>query len=95
MQDKASSAADPYRQPYDHKAVRSQFGRHLFAARRRAGLSQQKLSAKAEVSRDEISRCEHGAVCPRLDTALRLAAALHHDPGKFLRAVAVAVESSG
>ena len=94
MQAQAISA-DPYRQPYDHGAVRRQFGRHLLAARRQAGLSQEKLSARAEVSRDEISRCEHGAVCPRLDTALRLAGALHDDPGKFLRGVALAVETDG
>jgi predicted transcriptional regulator len=41
-------------------------------ARRRAGLSQRALAAKAGVPQPAIARIERGAVSPRLDTVLPL-----------------------
>jgi predicted transcriptional regulator len=47
-------------------------GRTLRYVRRRAGLSQRALAAKAGVPQPAIARIESGAVSPRLDTVLPL-----------------------
>lgn len=47
-------------------------GRLVRYARRRAGLTQRALAAKASVPQPAIARIERGAVSPRLDTVLPL-----------------------
>jgi transcriptional regulator with XRE-family HTH domain len=55
---------------------RERFARNLRAARRRAGLSQERLSALARLHRTEISLLERGERDPKLSTVCRLADAL-------------------
>ncbi len=55
---------------------RELFARNLRAARRRAGLSQERLSVLARLHRTEISLLERGERDPRLSTVFRLADAL-------------------
>jgi transcriptional regulator with XRE-family HTH domain len=55
---------------------RELFARNLRAARRRAGLSQERLSELARLHRTEISLLERGERDPRLTTVFRLADAL-------------------
>lgn len=47
-------------------------------ARRRAGLTQRELSARAGVAQPAIARIERGSVSPRLDTLDRLLSATGH-----------------
>ncbi|HEY2478524.1 MAG TPA: helix-turn-helix transcriptional regulator [Solirubrobacterales bacterium] len=60
------------------------FGRNLLLARRRHGLSQERLAARAGLSRDTIYKIEMGTRSPRLDTLLRLADTLGVDPCELL-----------
>lgn len=50
------------------------FGRNLSRQRRLAGLNQQDLGERAQMSRTEISAIERGLRLPRLDTILKVAA---------------------
>lgn len=52
-------------------------GENLRAARRRAGLTQEKLAEQVQVSTVFISQLETGARAPSLDTLLALSARLH------------------
>ena len=58
------------------REARSLFGENLRAHRERAGLSQERLSARARLHRTEISLIERGQRDPRLSTVVRLADAL-------------------
>lgn len=60
------------------------FGRNLYLARRRRGLSQEKLAERTGLCRDTIFKIEMGQRSPRLDTLLALADALGVDPGALL-----------
>lgn len=51
----------------------------LRTARRRAGLSQRSLAAKAGVPQSTVGRIETGVLEPRIDTLLRLLHASGHD----------------
>jgi transcriptional regulator with XRE-family HTH domain len=51
-------------------------GENLARRRRRAGLSQDELAVRASLHRTEVSLLERGMRLPRLDTAIKLAAAL-------------------
>jgi transcriptional regulator with XRE-family HTH domain len=53
-----------------------QIGRNVFMARRRAGFSQEELGALAGLHRTEVGMVEKGERLPRVDTLLKLAAAL-------------------
>jgi transcriptional regulator with XRE-family HTH domain len=55
---------------------RERFALNLRAARRAAGLSQERLSALARLHRTEISLLERGGRDPKLSTIFRLADAL-------------------
>lgn len=55
---------------------RKAFGRALKKARQDAGLSQQELADKANLSREHISRLENGDGVPGADTVSWLATAL-------------------
>src|SRR3954470_4403790 len=59
----------------DREAAR-RLGRNLWSARRRAGLSQEDLGALACLHRTEVGMVENGERLPRIDTLMKLAAAL-------------------
>jgi transcriptional regulator with XRE-family HTH domain len=61
------------------------FGRNLCLARRRRGLSQEKLAERTGLCRDTIYKIEMGLRSPRLDTLLTLADALEVDAEVLLR----------
>jgi transcriptional regulator with XRE-family HTH domain len=61
------------------------FGRNLFMARRRGGLSQAKLARRAGMSLDGVSKIELGLRSPRLATILALVDALGIDPCELLK----------
>lgn len=56
--------------------IARQFGINLGRARRRTGLSQEALAVLASLHRTEVGLLERGERCPRIDTAVKLAAAL-------------------
>jgi transcriptional regulator with XRE-family HTH domain len=60
------------------------FGRNLCLVRRRRGLSQEQLAARAGLSRDTIHKLEGGERFPRLATVLVLADSLVVDPCELL-----------
>jgi transcriptional regulator with XRE-family HTH domain len=64
--------------------VAAQFGDNLVRVRKSADMSQDELSVRASVHRTEISQLERGLRIPRIDTLVKLAAALgdvpHHVP---------------
>ncbi len=47
-------------------------GRHLREARRRSGLSQRALAARAGTSQSVVARIENGQTSPSVDTLVRL-----------------------
>ena len=59
------------------KKLLAAFGIHLRALRKSAGLSQQKLAFKADVSLSQISRLERGLLNPTLSTLSALTKALN------------------
>lgn len=59
----------------DREAAR-RLGKNLWTARRRAGYSQEDLGDLASLHRTEIGLLETGKRLPRIDTLMRLAAAL-------------------
>lgn len=56
--------------------IAAQFGDNLVRSRRLADISQDELSVRASVHRTEISQLERGLRIPRIDTLVKLAAAL-------------------
>jgi ribosome-binding protein aMBF1 (putative translation factor) len=75
-----------------HGKVRSedvavQFGRSLLRFRRKAGMSQEELAAKAGLHRTEIGKVEQGTRTARVDTLVRLAGALSVSPSALLEGV--------
>lgn len=56
--------------------VARQFGTNLRMERRRADLSQEEVGALASLHRTEIGLLERGARVPRIDTLIKIAAAL-------------------
>ncbi len=61
------------------------FGRNLYLARRRRGLSGERLAELAGMSRDGIYKLELGIRSPRLATLLALADALGIGPCDLLK----------
>jgi transcriptional regulator with XRE-family HTH domain len=59
-----------------NEATAKRFGRNVFMARRRAGLSQQELAQRCSLHRTHIGCIEHGQRLPRVDTLVKLAAGL-------------------
>lgn len=53
------------------------FGKNLARQRQRASLSQEALAFPAGLHRTEIGLLERGERCPRIDTVVKLAAALN------------------
>ena len=64
--------------------IAARFGDNLVRVRKRSGLSQDELSARASVHRTEISQLERGLRIPRIDTLIKLAASLEVDPTDLL-----------
>jgi transcriptional regulator with XRE-family HTH domain len=56
--------------------VAEQFGRNLYALRKEAGFSQDRLAAEVFMNRASVSRFEQGHIYPRLDDVVRLARAI-------------------
>jgi transcriptional regulator with XRE-family HTH domain len=53
------------------------FGKNLARQRERSNLSQEALAVLASLHRTEIGLLERGERCPRIDTVVKLAAALN------------------
>jgi transcriptional regulator with XRE-family HTH domain len=60
------------------------FGENLLIHRRRAGLSQEELSFRADLHRTEIGMLERGIRLPRLDTIIKVAGGIEITPGELL-----------
>ena len=67
--------------------VAETFGRNLRRTRRRAGLSQELLAARAALHRTAIGFLESGKRTARVDTLMKLAGALEADPRDLLRGI--------
>lgn len=63
------------------------FGRNLFMARRRAGLTQMQLAQRASIYQSAVSRLEAGLRHPREGTVVKLAGALEMPTGDLLRGI--------
>lgn len=63
--------------------LKNRFGNLLAAQRRHAGLTQDELAAKSELSVDMISRLETGSTGARFPTIWKLSNALDVDPAAF------------
>jgi transcriptional regulator with XRE-family HTH domain len=57
-------------------AVAQRFGMNLRHLRRQADLSQEEVGTRASLHRTEVGLLERGARVPRIDTLVKLAAAL-------------------
>ena len=64
--------------------VAEKFGQNLALARKRTGQSQEALAFRAGLHRTEIGLLERGERTPRIDTLVKLAAALCVEPGTLL-----------
>ncbi len=60
------------------------FGHNLLRARRKVRLSQEEVNVRAGLHRTEVGLLERGHRVPRIDTLLKLAAALEVAPGELL-----------
>lgn len=60
----------------ERRKTSEQFGRNLTEARQESQLTQVELARRACMHQPQISTLERGLVCPRLDSAVRLADAL-------------------
>jgi len=60
------------------------FGENLVRCRKQAGLSQEQLGERANLHRTAIGLLERGARMPRIDTLVKLAAALEVPPSDLL-----------
>lgn len=67
--------------------VRERFAANLRRVRRRSGLSQEALAARAELHRTQIGLLERGARMPRIDTVIKLAVALDCDPSDLIAGI--------
>lgn len=63
--------------------LRDRFGNLLAAQRKHAGLTQEALALKADLSVDMISRLESGSSGARFPTIWKLSQALEVDPAAF------------
>ncbi len=68
-------------------SVARQFGANLARLRKRADQSQEETAVRASVHRTEISNLERGLRLARVDTVVKLAAALEVDPGDFFEGI--------
>jgi transcriptional regulator with XRE-family HTH domain len=67
--------------------VAASFGRNLRAARKKAGIGQEKLAWAAGIHRTAVGMLESGRRVPRLTTVLQLAKELDVEPAELLKGV--------
>jgi transcriptional regulator with XRE-family HTH domain len=67
----------------DH-AVAERFGENLRRCRRRVRLSQEEVARRASLHRTEVGKLEHGRRCPRIDTLMKLMAAVEASSAELL-----------
>ncbi|HEX6689047.1 MAG TPA: helix-turn-helix transcriptional regulator [Solirubrobacterales bacterium] len=70
-------------------SVAARFGRNLRACRTRARITQEELGVRATLHRTEIGLLERGERVPRIDTLLRLIAALSVTPDELLGGIRI------
>jgi transcriptional regulator with XRE-family HTH domain len=70
------------------KEVAAFFAANLRRVRKAADLSQEEVGFRAELHRTEIGLLERGARVPRIDTVIKLAAALKVPPARLLDGIA-------
>lgn len=68
----------------NNRELAERFGRNVFRARRRAGLSQEELRIRAALHRTQIGMVERGLRLARLDTIIKLAGGIEVPPGELL-----------
>lgn len=78
--------------PDDDRKARSRdvalrFGENLRRARRRAGLSQDELAARASLHRTEIGMLENGQRVARVSTLIQLAGAIGVEPTELIAGI--------
>jgi transcriptional regulator with XRE-family HTH domain len=73
----------------------SRFAQNLRRCRRVAGISQEALGFRAGLHRTEIGLLERGARTPRIDTVVKIAAALQVEPDDLLDGMAWVPSSYG
>ncbi|MGH2936654.1 MAG: helix-turn-helix domain-containing protein [Solirubrobacterales bacterium] len=66
------------------ETVAERFGENLRRVRRREGLSQEQLAARAGLHRTEVGKLERAGRLCRIDTLIRLAGAMAVAPGELL-----------
>jgi transcriptional regulator with XRE-family HTH domain len=66
------------------ETVAERFGENLRRVRRREGLSQEQLAARAALHRTEVGKLERAGRLCRIDTLIRLAGAMAVPPGELL-----------
>jgi ribosome-binding protein aMBF1 (putative translation factor) len=78
--------------PDDDRKARSRevalrFGENLRRARRRAGISQDELAARASLHRTEIGMLENGQRVARITTLIQLAGAVGVEPAELIAGI--------
>lgn len=68
--------------------VARRFAKNLVRCRKEAGISQEELGARANLHRTAIGLLEKGARIPRIDTLVKLAAALEVSTSELLDGMA-------
>lgn len=63
------------------------FAKNLRRYRRRSGMSQEQVGLRAQLHRTEIGLLERGARVPRIDTLIKVAAALNVNPAELLEGI--------
>jgi transcriptional regulator with XRE-family HTH domain len=67
--------------------VALRFGENLRRVRRRTGLSQDELAARASLHRTEIGMLENGLRVARITTMIQLAGAMDVDPAELIAGI--------
>lgn len=70
-----------------YETVGRRFGENLALTRERRNLSQEEVGLRASLHRTEVGLLERGARVPRIDTVVKLAAALDVDAGVLLEGI--------
>jgi transcriptional regulator with XRE-family HTH domain len=69
------------------KEVAAYFAANLRRVRKAADLSQEEVGFRSSLHRTEVGLLERGARVPRIDTVIKLAAALKVSPGRLLEGI--------
>ena len=71
----------------EHMSIRKEFGRVLREARKKRGISQERLALDSGMDRAYVSRLERGVTQPTLETIFRLSGVLGITPSVLVRRV--------